>query len=87
MNTFTTLCTPAKIYLIILVPIFFSMIYNKSSVWNFVSLLVWAPIWTFVLNWLCKKGYSFVSWFLVFFPLASLMLLTILYTNQLLQKK
>ena len=86
MSLFDTLCTPAKLYLILLVPVFISMVYNKSNVWNFVSLLLWAPIWTFVLNWLCTKGYSVVSWFFVFIPLFSMLLLTILYAGSLIKQ-
>lgn len=87
MNIFKTLCTPAQIYLLTLIPIIGSMIYNKYKVWNFVSLLIWAPIWTFVLNWLCKKGYSVVSWFFVLVPFISLVLLIFLYTEANITKK
>ena len=30
--------------------------------------LVFAFIWTFILAWLCKKGYKSISWFLVLLP-------------------
>ena len=30
--------------------------------------LVFAFIWTYVLGWLCNKGYSSISWFLVLLP-------------------
>ena len=33
-----------------------------------VIKLVFAFIWTFILEWLCKKGYKSISWFLVLLP-------------------
>ena len=33
-----------------------------------VFKLVFAFIWTFILEWLCKKGYKSISWFLVLLP-------------------
>jgi hypothetical protein len=83
MSLFNTLCTPAKIYLILLVPVFISMFYNKTTVWNIVATLIWAPIWAYVLNWLCSKGYSIVSWFFVFIPLLSMFVLAIVYAGSL----
>ena len=86
MSLFSSLCTPAKIYLILLVPIFISLFYNKTTVWNIVATLIWAPIWTYVLNWLCSKGYSVVSWFFVFIPLVSIIVLTIIYAGAIITK-
>jgi hypothetical protein len=86
MPPFSALCTPAKIYLILLVPVFISMFYNKTTVWNILATLIWAPIWTFVLNWLCTKGYSIVSWFFVFIPLLSMFVLAITYAGSLIKK-
>jgi hypothetical protein len=87
MSLFDTLCTPAKLYLILLVPVFISMFYNKTTVWNVVALLIWAPIWTYVLNWFCSKGYSVISWFFVIIPLVSILVMTIIYAGSLVTKQ
>ena len=67
-KAFNKLCTPAKIYFAIAVVasifalfrgITFSMVFMK---------MVFAFIWTYILAWLCKKGFSSISWFLVLFP-------------------
>jgi hypothetical protein len=86
MNAFATLCTPAKIYLILLVPGIISMFYNKTSLWSILGTLIWTPIWTFVLNWLCTKGYSAISWFFVFIPFISIIVITIIYAGMLIKK-
>jgi len=38
-----------------------------------VSLL-FVMIWTWFLNYLCKKGYKGISWFLLFLPFLSVLL-------------
>lgn len=35
----------------------------------FVSQIVYVAIWTFILNWICKNGYTSISWFLVLLPI------------------
>ena len=30
--------------------------------------LLFAFLWTYILGWLCEKGYQYLSWFVVFFP-------------------
>jgi len=87
MSLFDTLCTPAKLYLILLVPVFISAIYNKTTVWNIVAMLIWAPIWTYILNWLCSKGYSVISWFFVIIPLVSILVMAIIYAGSLVTKQ
>ena len=87
MSLFNTLCTPAKLYLILLVPVYISLVYNKTSVWNILASLIWAPIWTYVLNWLCSKGYSVVSWFFVFIPLAASFFVAFSYVDLLLSNQ
>lgn len=68
MKDFSKLCTPAKIYFGIAVIAAIIGLFNgipiMSAVWN----LIFAFIWTYVLGWLCKKGYTSISWFLVLLP-------------------
>jgi hypothetical protein len=68
MKNFSNLCTPAKIYFAIAV---FSTIMALLSGISFMILfmkLIFAFIWTFLLGWLCDKGYTSISWFLVLLP-------------------
>ena len=34
----------------------------------FIVKILYIAFWTWVLNWVCRKGYSNVSWFLVLLP-------------------
>uniref|UniRef100_A0A6C0ATQ1 Uncharacterized protein n=1 Tax=viral metagenome TaxID=1070528 RepID=A0A6C0ATQ1_9ZZZZ len=65
--SFTQLCTPALIYLIIAIigMVFSLMTMNAMSI---VVNLVFIGIWTWFLNFLCTKGYKTISWFLVVAP-------------------
>ena len=68
LKEFSKLCTPARLYFAI--AIFASLIALLSKVpivAVFVKLL-FALIWTFILGWLCKKGFTSISWFLVLLP-------------------
>jgi hypothetical protein len=68
MKDFSKLCTPAKIYFAIAVIAATVGLFNGISVMMAFWNIVFAFIWTFVLGWLCKKGYSYISWFLVLLP-------------------
>jgi hypothetical protein len=67
MDSFTSLCDPAKVYLILsaftLIGLIFGMQYGPA-----LAKLIFAVIFTFFLNWLCSKGYSSLSWFIVLVP-------------------
>jgi len=68
MNNFGKLCTPAKIYFAIaVIAAFIGVFYGMSimiAAWN----LVFAFIWTYILGWLCNKGYTSITWVLVLLP-------------------
>jgi len=69
MNTdFSKLCTPAKVYFAIAVIASIIALFNRYSILSVFYKLVFAFIWTYVLGWLCSKGYRSFSWFLVFLP-------------------
>jgi hypothetical protein len=62
------LCQPALLYLILACIALVWCIFNK---FHFVSLfikVIWIIFWTWFLNFLCKQGYSGISWFLVVVP-------------------
>ena len=65
---FSKLCTPAKIYFGIAVIATIIALFNGVSLMMAFTKIFFAFIWTFVLGWLCDKGYSSISWFLVLLP-------------------
>ena len=72
---FDSFCLPAKIYLILAITGVIVSLYNKLSIFYFIFSLLFIFLWTNLLNWLCNKGLTVLSWFLVFFPLLSSFLL------------
>ena len=68
MKDFSKLCTPAKIYFAIAVISSVIGLFNGFSIMMVFMKLVFAFIWTLVLGWLCKKGFTSISWFLVLLP-------------------
>ena len=68
MKDFSKLCTPAKIYFAIAVIAAVVGLFNGMPIMFAFWKLVFAFIWTFVLGWLCNKGYTSISWFLVLLP-------------------
>jgi hypothetical protein len=67
-KNFSKLCTPAKIYFGIAVIATIIALFNGVTLMLAFSQIFFAFIWTFVLGWLCDKGYSAISWFLVLLP-------------------
>lgn len=65
---FSQLCTPAKIYFAIAVIATIIALFNGAAIMFAVIKMLFAFIWTFLLSWLCSKGYKSVSWFLVLLP-------------------
>jgi hypothetical protein len=68
MKDFSKLCTPAKVYFAIAVFAIIIALFNGISVIAAFVKLVFAFIWTFILSFLCDKGYKSLSWFLVLLP-------------------
>ena len=68
MKNFSKLCTPAKIYFAIAVIATIFALFNGATLMFAFMKLVFAFVWTFILGWLCDKGYSSISWFLVLLP-------------------
>ena len=65
---FSKLCTPAKIYFAIEVVASIIALFNGVGIFAVAVKLIFAFVWTFVLSWLCDKGYKSISWFLVLLP-------------------
>jgi len=68
MKDFSKLCTPAKVYFAIAVIASAIALFNHVTVLAVFMKLVFAFIWTFILSFLCDKGYKSLSWFLVLLP-------------------
>ena len=71
---FSKLCTPAKIYFAIAVIASIVMLFKGVSFLAVFVKMIFAFIWTFVLGWLCNKGFKSISWFLVLLPYIILVL-------------
>lgn len=73
LELFYSLCTQAKIYLILsILGLTGSKNLPKSYVGKFIYFaihLLLIFIWTYFLQLLCRKGYFKVAWFLVLFPI------------------
>ena len=67
LDSYKTFCTPAKIYLTIAVIVSAIQIFTVPIFMVFINFL-FAIVCTYILAWLCKKGFSSLSWFLVLFP-------------------
>jgi len=67
------LCSPAFIYFVIAIIGIIMAIKRTGFISGIVSLL-FVMIWTWFLNYLCKKGYKGISWFLLFLPFLSVLL-------------
>jgi hypothetical protein len=68
MKDFSKLCTPARIYFAIAVIASIFALMNRVPLMAVFANLFFAFIWTFILGWLCKNGYTSISWFLVVLP-------------------
>ena len=68
MKDFSKLCTPAKIYFAIAVIAAVFSLFNGATLMTEFMKLLFAFAWTFLLGFLCSKGYQAISWFLVLLP-------------------
>jgi hypothetical protein len=68
MKNLKKLCSPAKIYFAIAVIATIIALLNGVHMMYAFWKMVFAFIWTFVLGWLCNKGYTSISWLLVLLP-------------------
>jgi hypothetical protein len=68
MKDFSKLCTPARIYFAIAVFACIIALFNGIGIIAVFFKLIFAFIWTYILGWLCSKGYNSISWLLVLLP-------------------
>jgi hypothetical protein len=61
-------CSPAQLYLVLAV---IGLIMTFLENFRIVTLIVngfFVVIWAWILNWLCSKGFTAISWVLVLLP-------------------
>ena len=68
MREFHDLCTPAKVYFVLAILACVMALFNRVSFSAVFVKLIFAFIWTYILAWLCKKGWKTFAWLLVLFP-------------------
>jgi hypothetical protein len=66
-ETWKGLCTPAQIYAVLALIVIVGMAY-KQQYGAIIAQAIFAALWTFVLGWICTKGWTWVSWVLVLMP-------------------
>jgi len=78
------LCAPALVYLVLSAISFFSMIFitKDMTASNAFLQAFFIFLWTFLLNALCQRGYTALSWILVLLPLI-LLLIVVVFVGQL----
>ena len=74
MKDFSKICTPARLYFAIAVIATIVALFSGGSMMHEFWKLVFAFIWTFILGWLCDRGYNSLSWFLVLLPYVLILL-------------
>ena len=72
-NLWCRICTPAQLY-VILTGISIIALAVKKQFMAIPLKLVFAIVYTFLLNWLCDKGWSTMSWILVIFPFIAMLI-------------
>jgi hypothetical protein len=65
---FEELCTPAKLYFVLAVLSCIVALFKGVGFMHVAVNLIIAFLWTAALSWICNKGFTGVSWFLVLFP-------------------
>ena len=81
MSSFMSLCSPALLYLIIASMALVSMIYSKVAMQTVAMKGLFVAIYTWFLNFLCSKGHSGISWFLVILPFVVMALFIVAMSN------
>lgn len=64
----SNLCIPALVYLIISAITILVLFMQSFSVLTVVLKVGFVILWTWVLNYICSKGYTSISWILVLLP-------------------
>ena len=71
---FEKLCTPAKLYFALAILSILMGLFSGFHLMAILGKLVFAVIYTFILGWLCSKGWKSLAWFLVLLPYVLILL-------------
>ncbi len=74
LHYFNSLCNPAKLYLVLIVITQLLALFNGIPIIALAIKLIFALIWTYVLNYICGSGFTWFSWVLVLLPFVLLIL-------------
>ena len=74
------ICPPAMLYLILALIGFVYAVANHGQNYQMtlIAKLAFILIWTYLLNLLCQKGYTTVSWILVLLPIVLMIVILLL---------
>jgi hypothetical protein len=70
---FPKLCTPALIYFVLSVFSVLVLITQGVMAFTLIVKVVFILLWTWLLNFLCNKGFGIISWILVVLPFVFLL--------------
>jgi hypothetical protein len=77
-SSFGGLCTPAIVNIVLSCIMLLATIMSmEASGLDIIGQLIYIGVFTWLLNFLCKSGYSWVAWILLFLPVIILVLLFI----------
>jgi len=74
MKSIKTLCSPALLYLVLSVIALISMV-TTLSLGSLAVKGFFIFLWTWFLDFLCRKGHTGISWFLVLLPFIFMLLI------------
>lgn len=72
------LCTPAMLYFVLSVIAIIMAIFTNFQPMSILVKILWVLFYTWFLNFLCDKGYTAISWFLVLLPFFMLAVVAVL---------
>ena len=68
IDTWNSLCTPAQLYAVLSLISIVLMAWQRQMN-GVIAQALFAVVWTLVLGWICTKGWTGLSWFLVLLPI------------------
>tara|TARA_B110000285_G_scaffold234065_1_gene309741 strand:- start:2043 stop:2387 length:345 start_codon:yes stop_codon:yes gene_type:complete len=74
LDKFYKMCTPAQVYFVVSALGAVIALLNNVPIVAIVLKFIFIMIWTYVLAYLCNKGYANASWFLVLLPFIMMVL-------------
>ena len=83
----TDLCPPALLYFVMAVISLMILVVSHIPFLYVLFKIAFISMWTGMLNFICKKGYTKVSWFLVISPFVAMFILVLTGNMEGLQRK